>query len=85
MPELYRFRNKDDKLIIVYMNDERSGSSAAKKFYEKGYDNIYLLSGGLDDFALAHPEMIVGKEVPDFDKIREEKALKEKKKNKKRI
>jgi centrosomal protein CEP41 len=85
IPELYRYRNKDDKLIIVYMNDERSGSSAAKKFYEKGYDNIYLLSGGIEEFLLATPELIVGKELPDFEKLREEKELKEKKKKRKKI
>ena len=85
IPELYRFRNKEDKLIIVYMNDERSGSSAAKKFYEKGYDNIYLLSGGIDDFILAFPELIVGKNLPDIDKLREEKEKKDKKKKRKKI
>jgi len=25
IPELFRFKNKSDKLIIVYMNDERKG------------------------------------------------------------
>lgn len=85
IPELYRFRNKDDKLIIVYMHDERSGSSAAKKFYEKGYDNIYLLSGGIDDFILIHPELVIGKEVPDIQRLIEEKAANEKKKNRKKI
>ena len=29
IPELFRFRNKPDKLIIVYMNDERKGTAAA--------------------------------------------------------
>ena len=85
IPELYRFRNKDDKLIIIYMSDERSGSSAAKKFYEKGYDNIYLLSGGINDFILDFPELIVGKDLPDIEKLREEKANKDKKKKRKVI
>jgi centrosomal protein CEP41 len=85
IPELYRFRNKEDKLIVVYMRDERSGSSAAKTFYEKGYDNIYLLSGGIEDFMMAYPELIIGTELPDFDKLKEEAALKDKKKNKKKI
>ena len=26
IPELYRFKNKNDKLIIIYMNDERKGT-----------------------------------------------------------
>lgn len=85
IPELYRFRNKEDKLIIIYMNDERSGSTAAKKFYEKGYDNIYLLSGGIEEFILAYPEHIVGKELPDIEKLRELKELNDKKKKRKKI
>jgi centrosomal protein CEP41 len=85
IPELYRYRNKEDKLIIVYMNDERSGSTAAKKFYEKGYDNIYLLSGGIEEFILTFPDQIVGKQLPDIEKLREEKELKDKKKKRKKI
>jgi centrosomal protein CEP41 len=85
IPELFRFRNKEDKLIIVYMNDERSGSSAAKKFYEKGYDNIYLLSGGIEEFILAHPHLVVGKKLPDIEKLKAEKLAKEKKKQRKKI
>jgi len=26
LPEMYRFKNQADKLIIVYMNDERNGT-----------------------------------------------------------
>ena len=85
IPELYRFRNKEDKLIIVYMNDERSGSTSAKTFYEKGYDNIYLLSGGLEEFMMAYPDLIIGDELPDFEKMREEQAIADKKKNRKKI
>lgn len=29
IPELFRFKNKSDKLIIVYMGDERKGTHAA--------------------------------------------------------
>mmetsp|Transcript_14980 Transcript_14980/g.25494 ORF Transcript_14980/g.25494 Transcript_14980/m.25494 type:complete len:238 (+) Transcript_14980:2-715(+) len=48
IPELYRFKNKADKLIIVYMNDERKGCQAANMLAEKGYENVFLLSGGID-------------------------------------
>ena len=85
IPELYRFRNKEDKLIVVYMKDERSGSSAAKTFYEKGYDNIYLLSGGIEEFMMAYPDLIIGAELPDFEKLKEEAAISEKKKKRKKI
>lgn len=29
IPQLYRFKNQPDKLIICYMNDERQGTQAA--------------------------------------------------------
>lgn len=29
IPELFRFKNQPDKLIVVYMNDERKGTTAA--------------------------------------------------------
>ena len=29
IPELFRFKNKQDKLIVVYMSDERKGTAAA--------------------------------------------------------
>ena len=50
IPELFRFKNQPDKLIIVYMLDERQGTQYAQNFTEKGYDNLYLLSGGCEDF-----------------------------------
>ena len=48
IPELFRFKNKSNKLIIVYMNDERKGCAAANMMTEKGYDNVFLLSGGIE-------------------------------------
>lgn len=29
IPELYRFKNQPDKLIIIYMSDERKGTTVA--------------------------------------------------------
>ena len=66
IPELFRFRNKEDKLIIVYMYDERSGVAAAKLLYEKGYDNVFLLSGGIEEFLQENGDFVEGKNVPDI-------------------
>ena len=30
------------------MGDERKGCQAANLFVEKGYDNVFLLSGGIE-------------------------------------
>ena len=48
LPDLYRFKNQTNKLIIIYMGDERKGTQAANLMNEKGYDNVFLLSGGIE-------------------------------------
>ena len=64
IPELYRFKNKANKLIIIYMGDERKGTAAATLMAEKGYENAYLLSGGIDQFNEEFHQMIEGRDVP---------------------
>lgn len=48
IPELFRFKNQPNKLIIIYMGDERKGTAAANLMAEKGYENVFLLSGGIE-------------------------------------
>lgn len=36
IPEMYYFKNKDAKHIIIYDDDERIASRAAKEMVEKG-------------------------------------------------
>ena len=64
IPELYRFKNKNNKLIIIYMSDERKGTAAANLMAEKGYENVYLLSGGIDQFNEEFHNMVEGRDVP---------------------
>ena len=54
------------------MHDERSGTAAAKLLYEKGYDNVYLLSGGIEEFLLSFDHLVEGANVPDLKKMKEE-------------
>ena len=63
IPELFRFKNKPDKLIVIYMEDERKGTQAAMLFFEKGYENIFLLSGGIETFLEEFPHLVEGKSV----------------------
>ena len=44
---LQRFKNLDNKIIIVFMDNERNGTKVAKVLTEKGFGNIYLLTGGI--------------------------------------
>lgn len=64
IPELFRFKNQPDKLIIIYMSDERKGTTVAHVFFEKGYENVYLLSGGIEQFLEEFTELVEGKSVP---------------------
>lgn len=59
-PELYSFRNVPDVLIIVYCDDERISREAAKMMVDRGTDNIFLLSGGLNEFAREFPAFVEG-------------------------
>ena len=58
--QLNQFRNKADKLIVVYSHDERHGTHAAKIIFEKGFDNIYLLTGSISVFAYENHDLIEG-------------------------
>ena len=64
IPELFHFRNKPDKLIIIYMSDERNGTKVAQLFAEKGFENIFLLSGGIEGFLEEFHDLVEGRDVP---------------------
>jgi len=89
IPELYRFKNQPDKLIIVYMHDERIGTQYAQLLTEKGYENTFLLSGGCEQFLEEFSDLCEGRQVPipkskiaaDNAKMLKEKAEKRKAKH----
>jgi centrosomal protein CEP41 len=59
-PEFFAFKNKPQTLIIVYCDDERISQESAKVLVDRGADNIYLLSGGIQEFAAHFPSFIEG-------------------------
>jgi len=61
IPDLYRFKNQQDKLIVVYMLDERQGTNYAQMFTEKGFENLFLLSGGCEEFLEKFSELCEGR------------------------
>ena len=75
IPELFRFKNSPDKLIVIYMNDERKGTAVAQIFFEKGYENVYLISGGVEQFVEEFPDLVEGTSIPQPSK----KTLEERK------
>lgn len=44
---LQRFKNLQNKVIVVFMDNERHGTAIAKVLTEKGFGNVYLLTGGI--------------------------------------
>ncbi|KAL7630552.1 UNVERIFIED_CONTAM: hypothetical protein RMT77_019256 [Armadillidium vulgare] len=45
--EMRDYKNKEDKLIVVYDNNEALSGSVATMLIHRGYLNIFVLSGGL--------------------------------------
>ena len=58
--DMYRFRNKEGMLIVLYDNDERLAAAAAHQLAHRGFDNVYVLSRGLTAFAAAFPHYVEG-------------------------
>ena len=76
IPELYRFKNAPDKLIVVYMSDERHGTQQAALLSEKGYENTFLLSGGIEAFLEENPDLVEGIQVPTPKRVLQEEEEK---------
>ena len=53
--ELHQFKNKEGKLIILYDADERLAAAAAHQLTHRGFENVFVLSGGLNVFVDRFP------------------------------
>ena len=51
------------------MSDERKGTQYAQLFFEKGYENVFLLSGGFEQFVEDFNHLCEGVNVPKPKKI----------------
>ena len=76
LKEMYTIKNKPNSIIIVYHKDDRTGSSVSDLLILKGFENIYMISGGFYDFSYSYPEYMIGTEQSKFLKDKE-KRLKE--------
>ncbi|RMB90276.1 hypothetical protein DUI87_33309 [Hirundo rustica rustica] len=59
-----RQKNAHGKIIIVYDNDERLASQAATTMCERGFENLFMLSGGLKVLAQKIPEGLITGTLP---------------------
>ncbi|NXO02417.1 CEP41 protein, partial [Rhinopomastus cyanomelas] len=61
---ILEYRNAHGKIIILYDNDERLASQAATTMCERGFENLFMLSGGLKVLAQKIPEGLVTGSLP---------------------
>ena len=64
-PEMYEFKNKEESLIIVYCDDEIRSRETCKILVDRGIENIFLLTGGMVEFATKYPQFVEG-EMPNI-------------------
>ncbi|KAM9313027.1 centrosomal protein of 41 kDa [Gastrophryne carolinensis] len=55
-PEILNYKNAHGKIIILYDEDERIASQAATTMSERGFENLFMLSGGLKVIAQKFPD-----------------------------
>ncbi|TGZ61841.1 hypothetical protein CRM22_007760 [Opisthorchis felineus] len=63
--DMLAFRNKPGRIIIVYDEDERLAPRGATTLVQRGYCNIFLLSGGLKLAWKHFPQGLIIGEMPD--------------------
>ncbi|NXP14385.1 CEP41 protein, partial [Thinocorus orbignyianus] len=61
---ILEYRNAHGKIIILYDNDERLASQAATTMCERGFENLFMLSGGLKVLAQKIPEGLITGSLP---------------------
>ncbi|MFT7799283.1 centrosomal protein of 41 kDa isoform X1 [Arapaima gigas] len=62
--EVLEYKNAPGKIIIVYDEDERIASQAATTMCERGFENLFMLSGGLKVVAQRFPEGMTTGSIP---------------------
>ncbi|XP_041650699.1 centrosomal protein of 41 kDa isoform X2 [Cheilinus undulatus] len=62
--EVLEYKNSAGRIIIVYDEDEMIASQAATIMCERGFENLFMLSGGLKVIAQKFPEGMTTGSIP---------------------
>ncbi|KAM7002434.1 LOW QUALITY PROTEIN: centrosomal protein of 41 kDa [Tautogolabrus adspersus] len=62
--DVLEYKNAAGRIIIVYDEDERIASQAATTMCERGFENLFMLSGGLKVIAQKFPEGLTTGSIP---------------------
>jgi len=65
--EMYRFKNVDGKIIVIVDSDESIAPTFATTMIQRGYDNVFVLSGGLRVAKIKFPEQLITPCEHDID------------------
>lgn len=65
-PELWQFKQAVNKKLVVYDVDDKLTGEIATLLVQKGWENIYALTGGLEEVAATYSEILDG----DSEKLR---------------
>ena len=52
------------------MDNERHGTHVAKTLTDKGFGNIYLLTGGIQQFYIDYPKLVEGNNIPEYEEYK---------------
>jgi len=62
--DILQYRNSPGKILVLYDEDERMAVSAGTTMAQRGFDNIFVLSGGLKVLSTKLPEGMVTGSFP---------------------
>ncbi|CAD7925448.1 unnamed protein product [Amoebophrya sp. A120] len=64
--ELYAFKARPEKRLVVYDTDDKATARIATTLVEKGFTNVYGLSGGFEEACKGFPEVMKG-DIPNYN------------------
>jgi rhodanese-related sulfurtransferase len=58
-PEIFRFKNKvKGRALVVYHSDDKMSSTCATQLMRKGWEEVWVLNGGFEEFIAHYPEAV---------------------------
>lgn len=70
--EIYAFKNRPDKWIVVYDVDDRFSEPWADLLVKKGFSNVMMLTGGIARFYVRFPHLVEGDIPAEFIEMAEQ-------------
>jgi len=69
--EMLRLKNKSGAIIVVYDDDESLARICATTLTQRGYDNVFMLSGGIRVAKIKYPESLIVSGETNMERMEE--------------